>query len=339
MTVLTVSNLFFPMGPSGTGAEQIAAAIDRAVLRSGGNSLVIAARGSEAAGRLVETWPGPGASSRDFQASAAKVRAYLSQAVHAVDIIHFHGLGFPDFLVAGKAKIVVTLHAARHYYPESVFALPGLQFIAVSRHHAGSLADVRGLEVIENGVDLARFRPRSGSRRQLAFVGRIAPEKGAAVALRVAHALDLPMIVAGPLHPYQSHQQYFEREVTPLLDDRRKYVGPIDTAGKIALLAETRCLLVPSDPQRLAETSSLVAMEAISCGVPVVALACGALPEIVEHGVTGFVAGSEDAMIEYARRAASLSPVNCRTRAEQRFNSKRMLLQYFNCYERLLRGE
>src|SRR5450755_1906600 len=100
-------------------------------------------------------------------------------------------------------------------------------------------------------------------------MGRICPEKGVHIALRLAHRLDQRMIVAGPVHDFESHHEYFAREVEPLLDDKRQYIGPVRGQDKSRLLAEARCLIVSS---LVAETSSLVAMEAAASGTPVVGL-------------------------------------------------------------------
>jgi glycosyltransferase involved in cell wall biosynthesis len=336
MTVLTVANPFFGMGrASGTGSEWVAATLERAIVERGWKSSVIAAAGSKTAGRLVAVLPVDTRLARpEYESEIAKVRSRLLEAASAADIIHFHSVGFGMYLPIEKARIIVTIHAPRTYYPQGAFAVPSVRFISVSRHQAKSLADVRGLQVIENGVDVGLYRPRSGKRDQLVFVGRICPEKGVDIALRVAHASGLPLTIAGPLPGFRVHQEYFKRAVAPLLDEKRRYVGPIPTEEKIALLNTARCILLPS---RWQETSSLVAMEAISCGVPVVASRSGALPEVVEHGITGILAGSEEEMVRAVGLTADISPAVCRARAEVRFDSRRMAREYLACYQSALR--
>jgi glycosyltransferase involved in cell wall biosynthesis len=170
-------------------------------------------------------------------------------------------------------------------------------------------------------------------REFLLFIGRICPEKGVSRALRVAHRLGMSMVVAGPVHPFRFHQDYFTNEVAPLLDNQRRYVGAVDIAEKCDLLRRARCLLIPSVA---AETSSLVAMEAAASGVPVVAYKSGALAEIVEDGITGFVVPDEDRMAEAVTRISEISPAICRAHAVERFDENRMANDYLAIYSELV---
>ncbi len=128
--------------------------------------------------------------------------------------------------------------------------------------------------------------------------------------------------------------RYFRDEVRPRLGAGARFLGPIGVAEKARLLARARCLVVPS---LAPETSSLVAMEALACGTPVVARRVGALPEIVEDGRTGFLVDGVDELAEAIRDSARLSAADCRGAAEARFGAATMVERYLDLYRRLLR--
>jgi glycosyltransferase involved in cell wall biosynthesis len=329
--ILSVAYPLLPVGPaSGGGAEQILH------LLAGKDSIVIAASGSSVAGELLETPAFSGEITEEIRAEAQRIhRARIDEALarYGVDLIHFHGLDFHDYLPAAKIPMLATLHLPLEWYPAGIFQFQHVVLNCVSRAQASSAPAGAGLSVVSNGIDLSPYQVMPHKREFLVWLGRICPEKRVHIALEVAHRLNLPMIVAGPVHPFRTHQTYYSEQVEPLLDNKRRYAGPIDLAQKIDLLSRARCVLIPS---LAAETSSLVAMEAAAAGCPVVAFRSGALPEIVEHGLTGFIADSADEMAEYTSRARDISPQICRKRARERFDADRMRREYLALYERVM---
>lgn len=164
------------------------------------------------------------------------------------------------------------------------------------------------------------------------MLGRVCPEKGQHLALRAAHAAGVALLLGGAVFGYPAHRDYFAQQVRPLLDRRRRFLGPVGFARKRRLLAAARCLLIPS---LAAETSSLVAMEAAACGTPVIAFRAGALAEIVEDGRTGFLVGSVDDMAAAIARTGIIDPATCRAVAAARFDERRMTDDYLALYARL----
>jgi len=185
--------------------------------------------------------------------------------------------------------------------------------------------------VVENGVP--RERGKRSSRDDFVLcLGRVCPEKGFHLALDAARAAGLPLVLAGQVFPYAEHERYFEREILPRLDGRRCFVGPVEGAAKRRLLATARCVAVPS---LVHETSSLVAMEALAAGTPVVARRAGALPEIVEDGETGLFAETADDFAAAFHSVRALRASRCRAAARTRFDSARMVTEYVDLYARL----
>jgi glycosyltransferase involved in cell wall biosynthesis len=168
------------------------------------------------------------------------------------------------------------------------------------------------------------------SKRSFALVlGRVCPEKGYHIALDAAHRANHTLLIGGRVYPYDEHRRYFDQEIAPRLDRHRRFLGPLGFIRKRRLLSAALCLLVPSLTQ---ETSSLVAMEALACGTPVVALPNGALVDIVDHGRTGFLvrdAGEMAAAIEAVR---DIDPETCREAAQSRFSVERTTARYLHLY-------
>jgi glycosyltransferase involved in cell wall biosynthesis len=188
------------------------------------------------------------------------------------------------------------------------------------------------LPEISNGVDVDRFGGRHAKRGFALALGRICPEKGFHIALDAARQAGVGMLLAGQAFGYEEHERYFQDEIAPRLDARRRFIGPVSLERKRRLLAAARCLLVPS---LCPETSSLVAMEALASGTPVIAFPNGALAEIVEHGRTGFLVRDEMEMTEAIAVAGAIDPAVCREEARRRFSAVRTAEAYMRLYEDL----
>lgn len=320
------------------GAEQVLWALDQALAASGHRSIVIACEGSTTAGTLI---PLPGASDGPLDAAArarghAALRQALREAARDADLVHLHGVDFPAYLPPADVPALVTLHLPPEFYPPGALqhARPGLWFNCVSWAQHGTVpAGLNLVPPIPNGVpvDALGAAPQT-SRGYALMLGRICPEKGQHLALQAAHEADASLLLCGTVFPYPEHRAYFEASVRPLLDRRRRYLGPVGFARKRRLLSAAACLLVPS---LCAETSSLVAMEALACGTPVIARPVGALPEVVDHGRTGFLADTVPDLAAAIRAAPGIDRAVCRRTAGARFALHRMTDAYLSLYRDL----
>lgn len=342
LRVLSVGYPFAPVGPSAVGgAEQVLSMIDEALVEAGHRARVIAPEGSTCRGELLATprIAGP------FDATATarahhhhRIAITGALAAEPTDVLHLHGVDFDRYLPEGGPPALVTLHLPPSFYPPEVFALrrPStfLHCVSASQRRACP-SGAPLLPEIPNGVRLGDLSFRARKRSFVLALGRICPEKGFHLALDAAARAGVPLLLAGAVFAYAAHEAYFREEIAPRLDRGRRFLGPVGGARKRRLLAAARCLLVPS---LVAETSSLVALEALASGTPVVAFRKGALPEIVEHGRTGYIVDSMAAMADAIRAADAIDPAACRRAAEERGSATRMTAAYLEAYRTLARG-
>lgn len=349
---ITVLGVAFPLAPVGDdtagGAEQVLAMLDRALVHAGHRSIVVACAGSRCHGELVATPRPVGPLDERARAHAhAHHRAAIATVLREthVDIIHMHGLDFDAYLpppgppappAPPDPIVLATLHLPPAWYAPRVFALqrPRTYLSCVSaaqRQHCPPAQNIVG--VIDNGVDLDILRPGIPRGRYALALGRICPEKAFHRALDAARRADTAMLLGGETYPYFAHEHYFRTQILPFLDDQRRFIGRIGPARKRVLMAHARCVLVPSEAP---ETSSLVAMEALASGTPVITFGAGALADIVEHGRTGYVVADEAEMAQAIGRAHELDRAACRRAATRRFSADRMVAEYLELYGRLL---
>ncbi|MDB6125608.1 MAG: glycosyl transferase family 1 [Pedosphaera sp.] len=339
LTVLNVAYPFAPVGPDAVGgAEQILTHLDAALTRAGHDSIVIAQEGSRVSRHLLAVPQEPGQLSEEKQRRMQhQHRIFIESALRQwrVNVIHLHGVDFYKYLPCPGIPTLVTLHLPATWYPREVFCLnrPSTYLHCVSRTQRHACPPCNNLlPEIENGVALESSNECHAKRRFVVALGRVCPEKGFHVALEAATRARIPLLLVGKVYAYATHELYFEQEIKPRLGKLHYFIGPAGLKRKRRLLSAARCLLVPS---LVEETSSLVAMEALSYGTPVVAFPVGALPEIIDHGITGFLVKDEEEMAAAIEAAGTLDPEACRAAARTRFSSARMTGQYLQRYQEL----
>jgi CelD/BcsL family acetyltransferase involved in cellulose biosynthesis/glycosyltransferase involved in cell wall biosynthesis len=345
-TVLSIAYPFAPVGPNLVGgAEQILWDMDQAIVAAGHRSLVVACEGSKPAGRLF-TVPLPKRESLD-EADREWCRAQFHTAINRaldsepVDIVHVHSMDLYGYNFPPEIPLLITLHLPIDWYGDEAFAQYRNQakfcYVSESQKRAG-LARFGDAPVIGNGVEI---QPINSNTRRSDFalvMGRICPEKNAHSALEAGTKAEVRVVIGGQVYPYRSHREYFEEKIQPQLNNNgparsHEFVGPLTPESRSQLLSQAKCLLHPT---LAPETSSLVAMEALAAGTPVIAYRSGALPEIIDDGVTGFLVNDVDEMAAAIRKVDAISPDACHDAAERRFSKERMIARYFDLYRSII---
>jgi glycosyltransferase involved in cell wall biosynthesis len=343
--VLSVAYPFAPVSADAVGGvEQVMASLDSALVAAGHRSTVLAGRGSRAVGRLVAVDVGSGELSAERLAGARRRYRRMLELLLAeqhFDLVHFHGCDCAEYLsepLPHRVSSLITLHVPCDWYEPGLFrAELGLHFSCVSDWQRGQLPSlIAPCATISNGVDLSRWRPLDeASGDYVLCLGRISPDKGFDRALRAARAAGVPLLLAGRVFPYPDHLRYFAEQIAPLLDSERRFIGPIAGTAKRRVLARARALVVSS---RVPETSSLVAMEALACGTPVLVACPGAPASLIEPGVTGIVVRDDAELALALARLPQLDRPRCRASAEQRFDLRRTTQRYLELYVQLTRA-
>lgn len=174
------------------------------------------------------------------------------------------------------------------------------------------------------------FQPTVASDAPLVFLSRLERIKGVHSAIAMAKKAGRRLIIAGNQVEGAEHKDYWDREVAPHLGDNIEYVGPVDDVQKNALLGKALSLIVPIEWD---EPFGIVFAEALACGTPVISTPRGALPEIIENGVHGFLVVGQEEGVDAIRRLPTISRQDCRDRVEQKFTSGIVATQYEALYD------
>ena len=296
--------------------------VTSATLVSGGPSLAAL----EAAGALVP--PGvPGA-------LEAIQLDHLRERMAAFDIIHCHG-EFAHAAILGEriGRSLTTVHWRLDELDRQLFFdhFTRLAVAAISAAQARDLPPANLAGIVHHGIGRDRYRLGNGAGGYLAFIGRMTDQKRPDRAIAVAHASGRLLKLAGGVDV--GNPGYFAARVRPHLGAGIEHVGEIDDAAKQALLGGAAALLFPID---WPEPFGLVMIEAMACGTPVIAWNRGSVPEIVEHGVTGFIVETEAEAVAAVARVGTLDRAAIRAQFEARFTAARMAKDYVALYRRLI---
>jgi glycosyltransferase involved in cell wall biosynthesis len=210
---------------------------------------------------------------------------------------------------------------------------PQFPLVSISHRQRQPLAFANWIGTVHHGLRRDLYVPPSSPRGDyLAFLGRISPEKGPERAIEIAKRAGLLLKIAAKVDP--ADRVYFIERVQPLLDHPLiEFIGEIGDADKSAFLGNALALLFPID---WPEPFGLVMIEAIACGTPVIAWACGSVPEVLEDGVTGRIVDSLDAAVAALRDVAGYDRRRIRETFEQRFSAEAMARGYLELYRQLL---
>jgi glycosyltransferase involved in cell wall biosynthesis len=337
--VLYVAYPLLPVSEgSAGGAEQMLWVLESEMARRGHQTSVAACDGSQVSGQLLATGL-PSLKLDDFETRDwqhnSRIIQFLQQTPGRFDLVHDHGGHFWKHAESIRLPILATLHLPKSFYPEQAFAsVPrNLFFNCVSESQARTFSGLpRLVGVVPNGVALDRFTFTPEKQDYLLWLGRVCEEKGAHIAIEVARRIGWPLVIAGQVYPFSYHQRYFDHEIRPHIEQPGSRVYFVNTPSfdeKVELLRRARCVLLPS---LVEETSSLVSIEAMACGTPVVAFARGGIPEVIAEGITGFAVESLDAMCDAVAKVQALSPHACRSHVEQHFSATRMADDYQRLY-------
>ena len=250
------------------------------------------------------------------------------------DVLHFH-MDYWSFSLFGRQRtpFVTTMHGRLDLAElQPVFnTFPHVPIVSISDAQRRPLPQANYVRTVLHGLPANLLTPQPGPKDYLAFLGRIAPEKGPDRAIRIARACGIPLKIAAKVD--KTDQVYFDSVIRPMLSGGGvEMIGEINDAQKPEFLGGARALLMPID---WPEPFGLVMIEAMACGTPVIAFNRGSVPEIVEHGVSGFIVEDETGAMSAVSRLGELSRDTVRARFDARFTAKRMAEDYLSIYRSL----
>ncbi|QPF83836.1 glycosyltransferase family 4 protein [Bradyrhizobium genosp. L] len=320
------------------GTERVVAWLVDELVGLGHHVTLFASGDSRTRGELHPVWPRAlrlGRKGTDPNSAISMLMEAVADRATDFDVIHSH-IDWLPLPLLGRLGVpfLTTMHGRLDLpgLPDVVRAFADAPFISISDNQRIPLPDAKWLGTIHHGLPPDRLRPCYEPGSYLAFLGRLTAEKGPEVAIRIAHKAGTPLHIAAKIP--RAETGYFKRIIEPHVDDEAvRLIGEVNEAKKQPFLSGAAALLFPIN---WPEPFGLVMVEAMACGTPVIAYRSGSVPEVVEHGVTGFIVENEEEAVRAVGELPRLDRRAIRARFEERFSATRMARNYEAQYRKLV---
>jgi len=340
LRIALVAPAWYPLPPRGYGGTELVVHLLHTELRRMGHEVtVFGAEGSEAGVTMLAdaAWSQDlGAPAEAARQATYLARVYAAMGARRFDVIHDH-TGFEGLLLAlqsGLAPVVVHTMHGELSEPMSTFYKEvdeRARLCAISLSQAASAPELKLAGIVPNAVELPAAPPSVTHERYLIEVARITADKGQHLAIKVAQRAGRKLILAGKVERSGEGMRYFEEQVEPFLSPTVEYYPNVAGAQKARLTSRAAAGIFPL---QWAEPFGLAMVECMVAGTPILALRTGSTPELIEEGVTGFLADDEDDLVEGANRLDEIDRIRCATVARERFSPRHMAERYLAVYRR-----
>ena len=340
MRILQIAPLWETVPPPAYGGTEAVVSLLTEELVAMGHEVSLAASGdSTTSARLIASYPRSLRRADDLADRGPHDWLHIANALrHAdrYDIVHNHA----GELAMAMSPLVSTPVLTTTHCLTTADTSPIWQryrgayntiSISQSGHYRSLAARATYAGHVYNGIDVKSYPFRADKSEDLLFLSRIAPEKGAHIAIDVAKRTGRRLILAGKVDAYD--RKYFEEVVRDQIDGEQiVFFGEADAVQKRELYAQAYCLLMPLQWE---EPFGLVMPEAMACGTPVIAFSRGSAPEIIMHGRTGFLVDTAEEMADAVAEIPRIDPAVCRADIANRFDARVMAQGYLDVYRRL----
>jgi glycosyltransferase involved in cell wall biosynthesis len=254
------------------------------------------------------------------------------------DVVHDHTTDGPLTAPARRPPTVVTVHGATDgEYGDYLAALgDSIRLVAISRAQRLSRTELNWAATVHNALPsdaIDGVTPTPDG--PVLWLARFTPDKGPDLAVKACQTAGVPLVLAGKCNEPEE-ERYLDEEVRPLLDDSVELVVNPDRPDTLRLLREARALIMPI---RWSEPFGMVMIEAMAVGTPVVGVGYGAVPELIRHGVTGFIADTPEELPDLLRRVGELDAGDCVRHVRDNFSAGVMARRYERVYlDEMARG-
>ena len=265
---------------------------------------------------------------------AARVTRLLRDAGDSFDIVHDHSAAGPLMACARSAPTVVTVHGSATGELGDLYAELGrsVGLVAISAAQRRHRPELNWVATVHNAVDPARFRAEHRPDGPVLWLARFSPDKGPDLAIEACRRAGVPLVLAGKCSE-PDERCYLEEVIRPMIGGDVELLLDAERATTRELLTRARCLIMPI---RWHEPFGMVMVEAMASGTPVVALRRGSVPEVVRHGVTGWICEDPDDLPTLLRRSTELDPAACVAHVRERFSAGVMAQRYETVYRQVI---